>query len=252
MAKPYLSVIIPAYNEANRLPITLIDVDKHLSQNEFSYEIIVVNDGSSDATSEIVRRFSTLIKNLKLIDNPFHQGRGAATRQGAFIAKGNWRVFMDADNSTSIVEFNKMIPYLNPRGGHDVVIASRSIRGSRVKTIQPLGRYLLTKFGNLLSRFLLLKGIHDAQCGFKCFSEDSSKAVFGLTKTNSWAFDVEILALAQKMGYKVKEMPVFWLYGFKSRKKISDYLKFFWELIKIRHWIAGGRYNTETNQLVQS
>lgn len=247
MAKPYLSVIIPAYNEANRLPITLIDVDKHLSNNEFSYEIIVVNDGSTDATSEIVRRFALLIKNLRLVDNPFHQGRGMAMRQGALTARGNWRVFMDADNSTSIVEFNKMIPYLNPRGGYDVAIVSRSVHGSLVKAHQPIGRYFLTKCGNLLSRLLLLKGIHDPQCGFKCFSEDVSRAIFSLTKTNNWAFDIELLVLAQKNGYKIKELPVFWLYGFRSRKKLSDYFRFFWDVIKIRYWFSKNRYN-----LVQS
>jgi len=235
------------------LPLTLIDVDKHLSTSEFSYEIIVVNDGSTDATAEIVRRFSTLIKNLKLIDNVVHQGRGMAMRVGAFAAKGNWRVFMDADNSTSIVEFNKMIPYFIPKGEYEIVIASRSAPGSRVKTRQPFGRYFLNKLGNLLSRVLLLKGVRDPQCGFKCFSEESTKVIFPLTKTTDWVFDVETLVLAQKMGYKIKELPVFWLYTFRSRKKFGDYLRFFWGVIKVRWWLSKNKYNIASkSQLPQS
>ena len=126
MAKPYLSIIIPAFNEAKRLPLTLVDVDKHLASQEFSYEILVVNDGSKDGTSEIARRFSTLVKNLKVIDLPENLGKGAAVRQGMMEAKGNWRLFMDADNSTSVNEFLKMMPYF--KEGYDVVIGSRAVR----------------------------------------------------------------------------------------------------------------------------
>lgn len=242
MAKPYLSVIIPAYNEAARLPMTLIDIDKHLLNNNFSYEIIVVNDGSTDATSEIIKRFSLLIPNFKLINIPFHQGRGEAMRQGMFAAKGNWRLLMDADNSISIVEFNKMIPYFSSKDGYEIVIASRSVRHSRVKTRQPLVRFCLTKIGNWLSRFLLLGPVYDPQCGFKCFSETAAKKIFPLTKIKDWAFDVEVLALARKFGYKIKELPIFWTYGFRSKKQIKDYFKFFKDIFRIRYWLLRNKY----------
>jgi glycosyltransferase involved in cell wall biosynthesis len=245
MAKPYLSVIIPAYNEAARLPMTLIDIDKHLSNNDFSYEIIVVNDGSTDATGEIIKRFSLLIYNLKLVD-VVHQGRGEAMRQGALVAKGNWRLFIDADNSISIVEFNKMIPYFSPRGGYEIVIASRLIRDSRVKIRQPFFRYSLTKIGNWLSRFLLIRSIHDPQCGFKCYSEAVTKKIFPLAKTKNWAFDIEVLALAQKLGYKIKELPIFWIYGFRSKRKINDYFSFLKEVFKIRYWLSRNYYKLES------
>src|SRR3989344_3750946 len=146
MAKPYLSVVIPAYNESKRLPLTLIDVDRHLSEQEYSYEILVVNDGSSDATAEIVNRFKPLIENLKLIDNPQNRGKGAAVRQGMLAAKGNWRVFMDADNSTSIIEFNKMMPYLDE--GYEIVIGSRAVRGSKSNPPQLIHKNLAGKLGN--------------------------------------------------------------------------------------------------------
>src|SRR3989344_2275373 len=114
---PFLSKIIPAYNEVKRLPLALIDIDRHLSEAEYSYEIIVVNDGSNDATAETVNRFSHLIKNLRLIDNQENHGKGWAVRQGMLSAKGNWRLFMDADNSTSIDHFNDMLPYFSAGGG---------------------------------------------------------------------------------------------------------------------------------------
>ncbi len=134
MAKPFLSVIIPAYNEADRLPITLIDVDKHLSQQEYDYEIIVVNDGSKDQTAEVVGKFTNLINNLRIINNPDNRGKGAVVRQGMLAAKGNWRLFMDADNSTSVIEFNKMLPYL--KEGYEVLIGSRAVRGAKLQPPQ--------------------------------------------------------------------------------------------------------------------
>jgi dolichyl-phosphate beta-glucosyltransferase len=168
MAKPFLSVIIPAYNEAKRLPLTLIDVDKHLQEQEYSYEILVVNDGSTDETAEIVNRFVPLIQNLKLIDNAENKGKGAVVRQGMLLAKGTWRVFMDADNSTSVVEFNKMIPYF--KNGYEVVIGSRHVKGSKMSPPQPFYKRILGNAGNLMIQALLLPGIWDTQCGFKCFS----------------------------------------------------------------------------------
>src|SRR3989344_2949618 len=136
--KPYLSVIIPAYNEAKRLPLTLIDIDKHLSEANFSYEIIVVDNNSKDSTVEIVKRFSHLIKNLKLIECRV-PGKGMAVKLGVLGAKGNIRIFMDADNSTSIDQFSKMLPYFSAKGGdgYDIVIGSRDVPGAKMIPPQP-------------------------------------------------------------------------------------------------------------------
>jgi dolichyl-phosphate beta-glucosyltransferase len=235
MAKPYLSVIIPAYNEAKRLPLTLIDVDKHLSEQEYSYEIIVVNDGSKDATAEIVRRFQPLVENLKLVDIEQNQGKGAAVRRGMLAAKGNWRVFMDADNSTSIVEFNKMNPYFDD--GYEIVIGSRSVRGSKMNPPQNIIKRLAGKLGNLFIQVLLLRGIWDTQCGFKCFSEEAAKRIFPLTKINRWGSDVETLALAKKLGYQIKEMPVYWVNDRRSHVGLSSYFQVLVETVKVKWWL---------------
>ena len=156
MENPYLSVIIPAYNEAKRLPLTLIDIDKHLKSADFSYEIIVVNDGSRDATPEVVERLSHLIDNLRLI-NQKNTGKGGAVKRGMLEAKGDIRLFTDADNSTSIDQFSKMIPYLND--GYGVVIASRDIEGSQLIPPQPWHKRLMGNLGNLFIQTLLLPGM---------------------------------------------------------------------------------------------
>ncbi|MEK7478434.1 MAG: dolichyl-phosphate beta-glucosyltransferase [Patescibacteria group bacterium] len=241
MPKPFLSVIIPAYNEAKRLPLTLIDIDKHLDEQEYSYEIVVVNDGSTDHTAEIVRRFMPLINNLRLINNEENKGKGAAVRSGMLEAKGMWRLFMDADNSTSIAEFNKMIPYF--KSGYDVVIGSRAVKGSRKMPPQPFYKDITGKLGNLIIQLFLLRGIWDSQCGFKCFSEDSAKRIFSLIKIERWGFDAESLAIAKALGYKIKELPVFWVNDLRTQVKFKDYLQVLFETVKVRWWLWRDTYH---------
>ena len=241
MARPYLSVIIPAYNEAKRLPLTLIDIDKHLETQEYSYEILVVNDGSTDSTAEIVNRFMPLVENLKLIDNKENKGKGAAVRQGMLCAKGTWRLFMDADNSTSVVEFNKMIPYF--KEGYEVVFGSRDVKGARMLPPQAFYKRILGDLGNLFIQAVLLRGIWDTQCGFKCFSDEAAEKVFNLTRIDKWGFDVEALALAKEFGYKIKEMPVFWVNDVRSHVKMTSYLQVLWEVVKVRWWLWRDVYN---------
>jgi dolichyl-phosphate beta-glucosyltransferase len=238
--KPYLSVIIPAYNEAKRLPLTLIDIDKHLSGADYSYEIIVVDDGSKDATEEVVRRFSHLIKNLRLIDNKENHGKGWVVRQGMLQAKGDIRLFMDADNSTSIDQFSKMIPYL--KEGYDVVIGSRDIKGAKMVPPQSWLKRQAGNFGNLIIQLLLLPGMWDTQCGFKAFTKEAALKIFSLMKINRWAFDVEALSLAKKLGYRIKEIPVVWVNNPFSLVKPMAYFQFFWEVLKIKWWIITRKY----------
>jgi len=239
--KPFLSIIIPAYNEAESLPLTLIDIDRHLSKVEYSSEIIVVNDGSTDGTREIVERFSHLIKNLRLIDNNENHGKGYVVRKGMLAARGNFRVFMDADNSTSIDHFDKAFPYL--REGYDIVIGSRALKDSKLKPPQPLIKRLVGKLGNIFIRLVGLSQFHDTQCGFKCFSEEAAEKIFRLAQIDRWAFDVEILFLAKILNLKIKEIPVVWVNNFRTLVNFTDYFKTLVDVVKIKYLISKRRYD---------
>lgn len=240
MAQPYLSIIIPAYNEAERLPKTLINMDKRLENAPYSYEILVVNDGSRDNTAEVVRNMAKMIRNLKLIDNTENKGKGGVVRQGMLLANGKVRLFTDADNSTSIDQFDKMLPLF--KGGYDVVIGSRAIKGAKLDPPEPIYKQIPGKLGNLFIQALLLPGIWDTQCGFKAFTEEATKRVFGLSRIPGWGFDVEVLSLAKKMGYRIAEVPVHWVNDIRSHVKASAYLKVLLETCTIRWWLWRGAY----------
>lgn len=240
---PYLSVIIPAYNEEKRLSSTLIDIDRRLAKADFAYEIIVVNDGSRDATAEVAKRFSHLIKNLRLIDNKENHGKGWVVRQGLLAAKGKLRLFTDADNSTSIDQFEKMRPYFS--GDYQVVIGSRDIEGARLEPPQPFYRRLLGDIGNLIIQLLLLPGIKDTQCGFKCFTAGAAEKIFGLARIDRFGFDVEALVLAKKMGYKIKEIPVVWVNDVRSQVGFSSYISVFKDVLRIRCWLWTKKYDLQ-------
>jgi len=240
MSKPFLSVIIPAYNEAKRLPLTLIDIDKYLSSAEFSSEILVVSDGSSDETVDIVRRFQGIIKNLRLVDNKENHGKGWVVRQGMRDAKGNWRLFTDADNSTSVDQVEKMTPFF--KEGYDVIIGSRAARGAKLHPPQPWYRQILGKGGNLFIQLFAVRGVWDTQCGFKCFSEESAEKIFSIAKIDRWGFDVEALVLARELGYKIKEIPVMWVNDTRSTVGMGAYFSTLLEVVKIRWWLLNKKY----------
>lgn len=237
---PYLSVIIPAYNEAKRIPLTLVDIDRLLSKAEFSYEILVVNDGSKDATGAIVQTMAKTIRNLKLVDFPKNRGKGAAVRDGMLIAKGEVRLFTDADNSTSIDHFYAMMPYI--KSGYDVVICSRRHKESKLEPAQPFYRQIPGMIGNLVIQALLLPGLWDTQCGFKAFTAKAAETIFSRAKVDRWGFDVEALALAHALRYRIKEVPVRWVNDVNSHVKASAYLQVLLETITIRWWLWVDRY----------
>ena len=240
MAKPYLSIIIPAYNEAERIPVTLLDMDKRLADAPYSYEILVVNDGSKDNTAEVVRNMAKAVRNLKLVDNVENKGKGAVVRQGMLLASGVIRLFTDADNSTSIDQFDQMIPFF--KEGYEVVIGSRATKGAKLDPPEPLYKQIPGKMGNLFIQLLVLPGLWDTQCGFKAFTEDAAKRVFEPSRIPGWGFDVETLSLAKKMGYRIKEVPVHWVNDIHSHVKASAYVKVLWETITIRWWLWTGTY----------
>jgi len=238
---PFLSVVIPAYNEAERIPLTLVDIDRHLSKADYSYEILVVNDGSKDDTAQVVEHFSKMIPNLRLLDQEKNQGKGKVVNIGMLEARGKYRLFMDADNSTSIDHFDKMIPYL--KDGYDVVICSRADKESELSPPQGILRRILGKAGNLVIQMLVLPGIWDTQCGFKCFSEGAVEKTFSRQRIFGWGFDVEILALAKRLGFKIKQIPVIWVNDSASHVGASAYVKTLMETLRIRYYLWRGVYN---------
>lgn len=242
MPQPFLSVVIPAYNEAERIPSTLVAIDAYLSKVNYPYEIIVANDGSKDATADVVGKMAKTIRHLKLLDFKENRGKGAVVRDGMLAAEGKYRVFTDADNSTSIDHFEKMLPAFNE--GFDVVICSRAAEGSKLDPPEPWYRQLPGKLGNLFwIQLLVLPGLWDTQCGFKGFTAESAERIFRLTRISGWGFDIEALAVAKRLGYKIKEIPVHWVNDTRSHVKASAYLKVLMETAKIRLWLWTGKYN---------
>ena len=242
MTKPFLSVIIPAYNVAERLPLTLIDVDRHLHDAEFSYEVIVVNDASTDQTREIVLRLADSAKNLKLIDNPEHRGRGLAVKLGMLAAKGNWRLVFDPTNAISIVEFNKILPAITPNRGVHIVAASR--RGNK-ETFESKESSLHSAFEwvtNKTAKALLGTQASDFLLGFHCFSEEAAERIFSSAKGELSAHAIEALTLGERLGYSVEEVPVLVSDRSGARPEVRDYLQMMLEAIKIRWWLSRGKY----------
>lgn len=235
MEKIYLSVIIPAYNEEKRISNTLLDIDKYLSKQDYSYEIIVVSDGSKDKTAAIVNKFSDLIKNLRLIDNKENHGKGWVVRQGILEAKGRYRLFMDADNATTIDHFEKMIPLF--KQGFKVIIGSRDKKdapGAKQAVAQSFLKRQIGNFGNILIQLLAVSGIWDTQCGFKAFTNKATNDIFERCLIDRWGFDIEALAIARKLDYKIGIIPVNWVNDPESKVSLKGYLNTFRELFKIK------------------
>jgi glycosyltransferase involved in cell wall biosynthesis len=241
---PYLSVIIPCYNEARRLPATLIDIDRYLSQTSFAYEILVVDDGSSDTTANIVEAMQSAIANLRVLRDVVNRGKGAAVRRGMLEARGTIRLFTDADNATSMDEFAKLQPYFEE--GYEVVFASRAMPDSILDPPQPWYRQLAGRIGNLLFvRLINLPNVHDSQCGFKAFTARAAHDIFGRAKIDRFGFDIEALALARALKLRSKEVGVLW------RDKpgsvfltfgLRGYLQIWWENLRIRLYLMKGSY----------
>lgn len=229
MQKPYLSLIIPAYNEEDRIVKSLDYAHSYLIEQPYTYEIIVVDDGSNDDTVAVARR----IDYVKVISQPQNMGKGAAVRRGMLEAIGEVRVFSDADFSTPIYELEKIIEKL--KSGADICIGSRAVDSTMIKKHQPFYREFMGKSFNRIVQKFLFKGIKDTQCGFKGFTSATAERIFSICKIDGFSFDVEVLYLASKYGYNVAQVAVEWYNDNRSKvNPITDSTKMFLELFRIK------------------
>ena len=231
---PYdLSIVIPAYNESNRIIDTILKITSYLKTIKLRTEIIIIDDGSSDGTYNDVQRIFRNRKNFKVIRNQINQGKGYSVRKGIFNSSGQYILFTDADNSTPIEELNKFIPYLD---NNTILIGSRYKKSeSTVIKKQPVYRIILSRVGNYLIRLFLSLDIEDTQCGFKLFPHEIADYLFRLQTINRFGFDMEILSLAFLSEIKVKEISVNWFdSAFTRVRPIKDAFITFIELLRIK------------------
>jgi glycosyltransferase involved in cell wall biosynthesis len=242
--EPYLSMVIPAYNEAARLPTTLRKVMSYLEGCDYSYEVLVVDDGSEDQTADIVEQTAQELgdPNLVVVRNP-HRGKGYAVRTGVLQARGSFILYSDADLSAPIEEVEKLLPYL--KGKYDIAIGSREGKGA-VRYDEPPYRHFMGRVFNTLVRAVALPQFNDTQCGFKAFRREAAHNLFrslhlygdksgDVKGAMVTGFDVEVLYLALKWGYRVKEVPIRWYYSKGANvNPLKDSYRMLKDIIKVR------------------
>jgi dolichyl-phosphate beta-glucosyltransferase len=236
------SIVIPAFNESRRILPTLEKVVSYVAQQGWDAEIIVVNDGSTDDTAEIVRRFAAIHPKLRLIENPGNRGKGYSVRNGMLHAGGDILLFSDADLSSPIEEAPKLFDAISQ--GADVAFGSRWLQAGLQTERQPLHRQLFGRIFNLILRIVLGLKFKDTQCGFKAFTRDAAQAIFPRQKIERWGFDPELIFLAQVLGYRVVEVPVSWAHNDKSTiNPLRDGTRMFLEVLRIRWNAFNGKYD---------
>ncbi len=228
-----ISIVIPAYNEAERIGPAIKTISDYFSSKAKSFEILVVNDGSKDTTNHVVLDWAKRIQGVKLLDSSINQGKGASVKKGIIHASNALILLTDADLSTPIEEFEKLFPWI--QNGYDIVIGSRGMKESEIILRQPWYRQIMGKTFNILVRTLIINNFRDTQCGFKLFKHEVAREIFEASKINGFAFDVEILFIAKKMGYKTMEVPVRWIDSPRSKVNlVRDPFKMFLDLLKIK------------------
>lgn len=243
MKTPFLSIIIPAYNEENRLPRTLEQVLKFLNKQTYSFEIIVVENGSSDRTFEVAKGYAQTHSNLTVLQEQ-QRGKGNAVRRGMLEAKGEYRFICDADLSMPIKEVAKFIP---PQlTDFDIAIGSREALGA-VRYNEPSYRHFGGRAINLFIRLFILSGFQDTQCGFKCFRAQVAEDLFRQQTLTGWSFDIEILYLARRKKLRIKEIPIDWYFFADSKvNAFQDALKMISDIFVIHFNAVRGKYDFKT------
>ena len=243
MPVPFLSIVVPAHNEENRLPEMLGKVDHFLADQPYASEVVIVENGSKDRTLEIARSYESRMPNLRV----FHEeqsGKGRAVRRGMLEARGEYRIFCDVDFSMPISEIDRFIPPMLKNV--EVAIASREAPGA-VRYGEPAYRHLAGRAFNTLVRWIILPNLQDTQCGFKCIKGEVAPEIFSRQTMMGWSFDVEVLFMAQCWGYKIVEIPIPWYYDPHSRVRLfSDSWNMFRDMLTIRKNARRGLYDRTT------
>ena len=242
MAHPQLSIVIPAYNESSRIEATLERVMSSIAEQGWDAEVLVVDDGSKDDTAAIVKRWMNNHPRLHLVQNPGNRGKGYSVRNGLLQAAGDIVMFTDADLSAPMEEAERLITAIH--NGADVAIGSRWLDRTRQTIHQPLYRQFFGRCFNWITRTVMGLPFKDTQCGFKAFRREAAQVIFRLQTIERWGFDPEILFIAQKLKYEIREVPVTW--GHDERSRISylkDGMKMLEDMARIRTNSIAGRYD---------
>jgi glycosyltransferase involved in cell wall biosynthesis len=235
---PYLSLIIPAHNEEKRLPLALGQAFAFLEKQTYTSEVILIENASSDHTLEVAQKVAQTHPNLLVLhlDLP---GKGRAVRQGMLEARGSYRFFADVDFSMPVEQINRFIP---PACDCDIAIASREVHGA-IRYHEPPYRHFTGRIFNFFIRLLVLPEVQDTQCGFKCFRADVAEDLFRFQTLQGWSFDVELLAIARRRGYMIKEIGIPWYFNADSKVRVlRDSFRMFIDLLKIRANLRRGNY----------
>jgi glycosyltransferase involved in cell wall biosynthesis len=241
LTEMFLSIIIPAHNEAKRLGPTLEAIGAFLNQQDYSAEVLVVENGSQDDTLDIARSFVGKLPNLRVLSEE-RRGKGLAVKRGMLEGVGKFRFLCDADLSMPIEQVNRFFP--PTLDSVDIAIGSREVEGSQ-RYDEPEYRHVIGRIFNTMVRWLVLPKLQDTQCGFKCFSADVAERVFPLQTLEGMSFDAEVLFIARKMGYDIHEIGIDWYFNADSRVRlVEDSLRMAFDLLTIRWNALRGRYES--------
>ena len=249
---PYLSVVIPAFNEEQRITQTLGDIYSYLQKQDYEWEVLVVIDGAQDDTLAKTQEFANGRQHIRWIDRKQNCGKGYTVREGMLAATGRVRLFTDADNSIGLSNFDKMAPLF--RDGYDVVICSRHTRdvnGPLHEGPQSRVKRMLRGAGNLFIQTVAVPGIWDTQCGFKAFSASAAEQIFSVCKIDGWGFDVEALALARHLDCRIGIVPALWSNRPGTHLRPAHYFDVLNETIKVRWSLMSGVYAAELSRREQ-
>ena len=236
-----ITIVIPAYNEENNIIPTLKSIRGYFSKKKTDYEIIIVDDGSTDNTLKAIEDIKNSWPEVSIFKMPRNSGKGAAVRKGMLRGKGDYILFMDADSSTKIEEFEKFLPYI--KDYKDIIIGTRKMRGADIIEYQLFFREFLGKGFTWLSNIITQAHVSDFTCGFKCFSQKATRDIFSKAVINDWSFDAEILFIAREMGYEISEVPIEWKNDRESKVKLlRDILSSLKGLFLIRFHAIRGDY----------